>query len=105
MWRMVVDDADPATMFNEAEKLRRLAEHLGDITTLANAVAQDVLGAWDGQAATDAGQITEFLHWADDTANTANTIAGLLSQYAHVVNRARLSMLASPGRRHSDRFR
>lgn len=93
MWRMVVDDADPATMFDEAEKLRGLAEHLGDITTQAHGVAQDVLGAWDGQAAESAaGQLTDFLRWANDTANTANNIAGLLSQYAHVVNRARLSM-------------
>jgi hypothetical protein len=93
MWRMVVDDADPAGMFDEAEKLQRLAEHLGEITTQAHAVAKDVLGAWEGQAAEGAaGQITAFLRWADDTANTTNNIAGLLGQYAHVVNRARLSM-------------
>jgi hypothetical protein len=93
MWRMVVDDADPATMFDEAEKLRGLAERLGEITTMAHGVAQDVLGAWEGDAAANAaGQMTEFLRWADDTANTANNVAHLLGQYAHVVNRARLSM-------------
>ncbi|HEX5116271.1 MAG TPA: PPE domain-containing protein [Pseudonocardiaceae bacterium] len=93
MWRMVVDDANPAGMFDEAEKLQRLAEHLGEITTQAHAVAKDVLGAWEGQAAEGAAeQITAFLRWADDTANTTNHIAGLLGQYAHVLNRARLSM-------------
>ncbi|HEX4704458.1 MAG TPA: PPE domain-containing protein [Pseudonocardiaceae bacterium] len=92
MWQMV-ENADPETMFTEGEKLRELANELGEATTLANRVAQDVLGAWDGQAAnTAAGHINDFLTWADTTANTANNIAGLLSQYAHVVNRARLSM-------------
>lgn len=96
LWQ-IVEQADPETMFTEAEKLRKLADHLGDVTTQAHGVAQDVLGAWDGQAAGDAaGRITEFLGWADKTANTANSIAGLLSQYAHVLNRARLTMPVPP---------
>jgi hypothetical protein len=92
MWQMLVQ-ANPETMFTEAEDLRKLAEELGQVTTDAHAIAQDVFGAWNGQAAEDAAnRIGEFLKWADQTANTANSIAGLLSEYAHVVNRARLTI-------------
>ena len=92
MWQMV-EAADPESMFTEAEKLWELAKELGDATTQANRIAQDVLGAWDGGAAQAAAdRVTAFLNWADTTANTANNIADLLSQYSRVVNHARLTM-------------
>jgi hypothetical protein len=94
MWNMLMA-ANPEAMFQEAEKATTLANEMGDITDFAHAIAQDVVGAWSGGAADNAAaSITEFLQWADHTANTVNKVAGLLSQYAHVVNRARLSIPA-----------
>jgi hypothetical protein len=86
MWNMLMA-ANPEAMFQEAEKATKLANEMGDITDVAHAIAQDVVGAWSGDAADSAAaSITEFLQWADHTANTVNKVAGLLSQYAHVVN-------------------
>ena len=69
MWDMIMA-ADPATMFEEAERANELANVMGGITTLLQAIAQNVVGAWSGATAESAAtQIHQFLQWSDDTAN------------------------------------
>src|SRR5205823_8580578 len=91
--RNVVVSADPAAMFKQAAAAKKVAVEMGDVVIFAHAVAQDIVGAWSGNSADAAAKtISDFLQWADNTANTASHIARLLDEYSHVVNRARLEM-------------
>jgi hypothetical protein len=92
MWHMV-ESADPAGVFTHAGNAKDFAEVMGLVTDAAHKVAQDLVGAWSGDSAEHAANaISEFVTWADETANTASQIGKLLDQYAHVLNRAKLTM-------------
>ncbi len=97
MWNMIMA-ADPVAMFEEATKADDLATAMGDITIFLNRIAQNVVGAWSGPAAESAAaQIKRFLDWSDGTANTVTGVARLLSTYAHILNRAKLSIPVPDG--------
>lgn len=85
--------ADPAKMSDHVDRWSRLARAIERTTGGVQAVVQEVMGSWQGQAAVSAAETNNrLMTWAGTASHTADRIAAGMSDYTDAVIHAQRKM-------------
>ncbi len=85
--------AKPENMYARAEQWQTLASKIDGTTGRVQQIMENVMGAWQGQAAVSSAESnSRLMQWAGDASTTAGTIAQSMATYTEAVERAQRHM-------------